>query len=99
MSGGAVEGPFDEFSAIGFRARAGFREHSREDTEILFADLDYKFGDQIENRFYLTMDRTNRNLPGGLTKSEMQNDPTLANPFAIAQIGTRSGPTCGWPTN
>src|SRR6266404_9261417 len=85
MSGGAVQGKFDEFGAIGFRAREGFREHSREDTEILFADLGYKFSDQVENRFYLTMDRTNRNLPGGLTKSEMESDPTQANPLAVAQ--------------
>src|SRR5215471_12679678 len=85
MSGGAAEGPFDEFGAIGFRSREGFREHSRENTEILFADLGYKFGEQVENRFYFTMDRTNRNLPGGLTKSEMENDPTKANPLAIPQ--------------
>ena len=85
MSGGAVQGKFDEFGAIGFRAREGFREHSREDTEILFADLGYKFNDHVENRFYLTLDRTNRNLPGGLTKSEMENDPSQANPLAIAQ--------------
>jgi len=85
MSGGAVQGQFDEFGAIGFRAREGFREHSRENTEILFADLGYKFSDQVENRFYLTMDQTNRNLPGGLTKSEMENDPSQANPLAIAQ--------------
>ena len=85
MSGGAVEGPFDEFGAIGFRSREGFRDHSREDTEILFADLGYKFGEHVENRFYLTMDRTNRNLPGGLTKSEMENDPAEANPLAIPQ--------------
>jgi len=85
MTGGAVQGQFDEFGAIGFRAREGFREHSRENTEILFADLGYKFRDQVENRFYLTMDRTNRNLPGGLTKSEMENDPTQANPLAVAQ--------------
>ncbi len=85
MSGGAVQGKFDEFGAIGFRAREGFREHSREDTEILFADLGYKFNDQVENRFYLTLDRTNRNLPGGLTKSEMEDDPSQANPLAIAQ--------------
>src|SRR5882672_8562643 len=85
MSGGAVQGQFDEFGAIGFRAREGFREHSREDTEILFADLGYKFSDQVENRFYLTLDRTNRNLPGGLTKSEMEDDPSQANPLAIAQ--------------
>ena len=31
------------------------------------------------------MDRTNRNLPGGLTNSEMENDPSQANPLAIAQ--------------
>src|SRR5262245_821684 len=85
MSGGAVQGQFDEYGAIGFRAREGFREHSRENTELLFADVGYKFSDHVENRFYLTLDRTNRNLPGGLTKSEMENDPTQANPLAIAQ--------------
>jgi iron complex outermembrane receptor protein len=85
MSGGAVQGKFDEFGTIGFRSREGFREHSREDTEILFADLGYKFNDQVENRFYLTLDRTNRNLPGGLTKSELEDDPSQANPLAIAQ--------------
>ena len=31
------------------------------------------------------MDWTNRNLPGGLTKSEMESDPTQANPLAVAQ--------------
>ena len=85
MSGGAVQGKFDEFAAIGFRAREGFREHSRENTEILFADLGYKFSDYVENRFYLTLNETNRNLPGGLTKSEMENSPTQANPLAIPQ--------------
>ena len=85
ISGGAVQGKFDEFGAIDFREREGFRDHSREDTEILFADLGYKFSDQVENRFYLTLDRTNRNLPGGLTKSQMEDDPSQANPLAIAQ--------------
>ncbi len=85
MSGGGVQGPFDEFGAISFRERDGFREHSREDTEIFFTDFGYKFNDQVENRFYFTLDRTNRNLPGGLTKSEMESDPTQANPLAVAQ--------------
>jgi iron complex outermembrane receptor protein len=51
MSGGAVEGLLDQFGSIGFRERDGFREHSREDTEILFADLGYRFSEQAENRF------------------------------------------------
>ncbi|HEU0209998.1 MAG TPA: TonB-dependent receptor [Candidatus Udaeobacter sp.] len=85
VSGGSVQGPFDEYGAIGFRSRDGFREHSRENTETLFADLGYKFNEQAENRFYLTLDGIDRNVPGGLTKSEMKNDPTQANPLAIAQ--------------
>jgi iron complex outermembrane receptor protein len=85
VTGGAVQGPFDEFGAIGFRAREGFREHSRENTEILFVNLGYKFSEQLENRFYLTLDRTDRNLPGGLTKPEMENAPWQANSLAIAQ--------------
>src|SRR5215469_837249 len=90
MSEGAVQGQFDEFGAISFREREGFREHSRENTEIFFTDLGYKYSDQVENRFYLTMDQTNRNLPGGLTKSEMENDPTMANPLAVAQDWNKS---------
>ena len=90
MSGGAVLGKFDEFGAIDFREREGFRDHSREDTEILFADLGYKFSNQVENRLYLTLDRTNRNLPGGLTKSQMEDNPSQANPLAIAQDWNKS---------
>ena len=90
VSGGAVQGNFDEFGAIDFREREGFRDHSREDTEILFTDLGYKFSNQVENRFYLTLDRTNRNLPGGLTKSQMEDNPSQANPLAIAQDWNKS---------
>jgi iron complex outermembrane receptor protein len=78
MSSGAAEGALDRFGSIGFRERDGFREHSREDTEILFADLGYRFSEQVENRFYFTLDRTDRNLPGGLTKSEMEDAPSQA---------------------
>jgi iron complex outermembrane receptor protein len=85
ISSGAVEGLLDQFASIAFRERGGFRDHSREDTEILFADIGYKFNEEVENRFYLTLDRTDRNLPGGLTKLEMEDAPSQANPLAIAQ--------------
>jgi iron complex outermembrane receptor protein len=90
ISGGAVEGPLDEFASISFRSRSGFREHSRENTEILFADAGDKFSEQIEDRFYLTLDRSDRDLPGGLTKAEMENGPSRANPLAIAQDWNRN---------
>jgi iron complex outermembrane recepter protein len=84
-SSGAVDGPLDEFASISFRSCDGFREHSRENTEVLFTDVGYKLSEQTENRFYLTLDRTDRELPGGLTKSEMESAPWQANPLATAQ--------------
>ncbi len=90
ITGGGVQGKFDEFGAASFREREGFRDHSREETEIFFADFGYRFSDHAENRFYLTLDRTNRNLPGGLTKSEMEQVPFQANPLAVAQDWNKS---------
>jgi iron complex outermembrane recepter protein len=85
LSSGRVEGPLDQFASISGRSRDGFRDHSSENSEIGFVDLGYKIRGNIENRIYLTLDRTDRDLPGGLTKSEMENSPERANPFAIAQ--------------
>jgi len=96
ISGGAVEGPLDEFGSISFRLRDGFREHGSENLEILFADVGYKLSEQVENRFYLTLGRTDRHLPGGLTKSEMEDAPWRANPLAIPQDWINIGSTFGW---
>ena len=85
VTGGAVQGPVDEFGSITGRVRDGFRDHSQENAETIFTDVGYKFSDQIENRFYLTMNRVDRDLPGGLTKSEMEKAPEQADPLAIVQ--------------
>ena len=96
ISGGAVEGPLDEFGSISFRLRDGFREHGSENLEILFADVGYKLSEQVQNRFYLTLGRIDRDLPGGLTKSEMEDAPWRANPLAIPQDWINIGSTFGW---
>lgn len=85
MSGGGVTGPFDYIGSMMGRYRDGFREHSKENTERLFADVGYKMNEHVENRFYLTLDRVQRQLPGGLTKEEMNDDPHQADPAAIAE--------------
>jgi iron complex outermembrane recepter protein len=85
VSFGGVEGPFDYIGSLMGRSREGFREHSRENTERLFGDVGYKFSDHIENRFYLTLDRVDRQLPGGLTKQELNDNPRQPNPDAAAE--------------
>jgi iron complex outermembrane receptor protein len=81
-SSAGVDGKFDYYASVSARARDGYRDHSAENTELLFADLGYKINDNLENRFYLTADQTDRQLPGGLTQAQMQADPRQADPLA-----------------
>ncbi|HEV2694801.1 MAG TPA: TonB-dependent receptor [Verrucomicrobiae bacterium] len=81
-SSGGVDGAFDYYASLSGRSRDGFRAHSKENTQVLFSDLGYKISNTLENRFYLTLDQTDRQLPGGLTQSEMQADPEQADPLA-----------------
>ena len=49
------------------------------------ATLGYRINDHLENRFYVTFDHVDRQLPGGLTKDEMNANPEQANEDAVAQ--------------
>jgi iron complex outermembrane receptor protein len=82
---GGVSGRFDYVGSVMGRSRDGFREHSAENTERLFGDVGYRFNDHFENRFYLTLDRVDRQLPGGLTKQELKENPRQANADAVIQ--------------
>ena len=75
---GGVEGSLDYYASVSGRYRDGYRDHSRENTELFFADFGDKISDNLENRLYLTVDQTDRQLPGGLTQSQMQTDPRQA---------------------
>ena len=85
VSFGGVADRFDYVGSVMGRYRDGFREHSQENTERLFGDVGYKFSDHLENRFYVTLDRVDRQLPGGLTKQELKDDPQQANADAVAE--------------
>jgi iron complex outermembrane recepter protein len=80
-----VDGPFDYYISLSGRDRSGYREHSQEDTEMLFSDFGYKINDRLENRFYLIADETDRQLPGALSLQQMQQDPQQAQTNAIPQ--------------
>jgi iron complex outermembrane receptor protein len=82
---GVVSGPLDLFGSVSGRRRDGFRDHSSEDTENINSNFGYKFAGNFENRFYVSLERTDRLSSGGITKQQMENDPTVAGPDAIDQ--------------
>ena len=85
LTSAGFQGPFDYVASVMGRYRDGFRDHSQENTERFFGDVGYRFNENLENRFYLTLDRTDRQLPGGLTKQQLNDDPQQANEDAIEQ--------------
>jgi iron complex outermembrane recepter protein len=84
-SAAGVDGPWDYYSSVTGRARDGYRDHSAENSQLWFTDVGYKINDNLENRFYLTLDQEDRQLPGGLTQSQMAADPKQADPLAAPQ--------------
>ncbi|HEY4414536.1 MAG TPA: TonB-dependent receptor [Verrucomicrobiae bacterium] len=78
VSAGGVDGALDYYASFSGRTRDGYRDHSRENTEVLFSDIGYKLSDKLENRVYLTLDQTDRQLPGGLTQGQMAANPKQA---------------------
>ena len=85
LSSGGSDGPLDYIASLMDRSRDGYRDHSAENTERFFGDIGYRFSETTENRLYITLDRTERALPGGLTKQGMNDDPRRADPDAIDQ--------------
>lgn len=85
VSSGGVEGPLDYYVSATARTRDGYRQHSAENTEDLFSNLGYRFNDNVENRFFLSVTRTDRAMPGGLTQEQMEQNPRQADPLSTEQ--------------
>lgn len=84
LSGGGVSGPLDYYVSGSFMSREGFQEHSQMNNERFYGNFGYRISDDLETRFFLTYVRSRSDLPGNLTKEEIENSPRAADPDAIA---------------
>lgn len=85
LSSGMVIGPFDYYISLSHFSTDGFREHSQQNTQRFFANFGYRLSPEWETRFYLTYIQSDSELPGALTKAELEDDPRQAqrNPFFV----------------
>ena len=56
----------------------GFRDHARQSTQRVFANAGWRFSDDAETRLYVTGVLTDSELPGNLTRAQLENDPRAA---------------------
>ncbi|MDK3160815.1 TonB-dependent receptor [Kamptonema cortianum] len=77
-SSGLVAGPYDYYASFTHFSQDGFRAHSAQSNQKFFANVGAKINEHVENRFFVTAVQTQSELPGNLTKTQMQADPGQA---------------------
>lgn len=83
LSTADVIGAFDYYVSTSAFVQDGYRRHADQDTRRNFANLGYRFSDQLETRVYLGHVDSDSELPGSLTWAQLQADPRQANPAHI----------------
>ncbi|HEX4880406.1 MAG TPA: TonB-dependent receptor, partial [Limnobacter sp.] len=77
---GDVVGAWDYFASLSQLRSDGFREFSAQKNTRLNANAGLKISPQLETRFYVIHGDMNQELPGNLTKAQLQTDRRQANP-------------------
>ncbi|HET6409500.1 MAG TPA: TonB-dependent receptor [Chthoniobacteraceae bacterium] len=78
VSSGEVVGPFDFYVSVSHASQDGFRDQSQQSSQRLFANFGYRINENLETRFYVTYVQTDSELPGNLTKLQLEDNPQEA---------------------
>ncbi len=79
LSSGFVSENIDVYASITSSHTDGFRDWSEQESLRVFANIGAKISPNLENRFYLTYVDSKSQLPGALTKDQMNANPQQAN--------------------
>jgi iron complex outermembrane receptor protein len=86
LSSGSVSGKDDLFLSLSHVSQDGYRDHSQQNNQRLFSNFGHRFNDQLETRFYVTLALTSSELPGNLTKSQLESNPRQAQRNSSAKL-------------
>jgi iron complex outermembrane receptor protein len=74
----------DYFASISAYQQDGFRDWAHQENERLFANAGFKLSDTAETRFFLSALNSYSQLPGSITKAQLQADAEQANAASLA---------------
>ncbi|HKX95722.1 MAG TPA: TonB-dependent receptor, partial [Methylibium sp.] len=83
-STGLVQGGFDAYLAFSHFGQDGYRDHAEQGSQRAFANLGWQLAPDLETRFYLGAVRSRSELPGSLTREQLDDDARQANPGNVA---------------
>ncbi len=81
---GMVRGRMDGFATLTHFSQDGFRDHSVQSTNRFFGNFGWRLEGDRETRFFVTSVKTDSELPGNLTRAQLEADPSQAAPGNLA---------------
>ena len=90
-AGGFTTGSSDIYLSASHSSQDGFRDHAEQSAQRIFGNFGILLRDDLETRFFLTAIHTDSELPGSLTKAEMEANPRQADRsgFGALNYGNR----------
>ncbi len=78
VADGTAAGAFDAYAAFTATKQGGFRDHAEQENQRLLANIGWRISPVAESRLYLAAVHTDSQLPGSLTKAELNANPAQA---------------------
>jgi iron complex outermembrane receptor protein len=79
ITSGGVYGNADYYVSLSNIMSNGYRDFSDQNNTRFSSNFGYKFNPKLETRFYINLADINQELPGNLTKTQLEDDPKQAN--------------------
>jgi iron complex outermembrane receptor protein len=87
IAGGTAHENTDAYASFTQQQQDGFRDHAEQNNQRLFTNAGWRLSDTVETRLYLTAIKTDSELPGSLTKAELEDNPRQQNSVPATQAG------------
>lgn len=89
---GDVVGAADYYASLSYSQQEGFRDWSEQKNTRFLANAGVRVDAALETRFYLALTDSDSQLPGNLTRSQLNANPEQANPGNLALRQKRDYP-------
>jgi iron complex outermembrane receptor protein len=91
VEAGYQQGQADAYLSFSEHYQQGFREHAEQHNQRFFSNFGWQISGSAETRLLVTAVRSRSDLPGNLTKEELESDPSHADrsPFGVVAFDNR----------
>ncbi len=86
VEAGLSRGKADAYFSFSAQTQNGFRDHSEQEGQRFFGNFGWRISDDAETRLFVTAVNSRSELPGSLTKAELEDDPTQADGSSFGAV-------------